>query len=199
MDSTPSSPGTQTRIHVIFAAVAAAAILGLLMAVPSCTKFMRQRQIYATQAAASADLQLIIHRENDFFQKNGFYTTDLEGLSLDAPKKLVVLYKFGFVRAGADAPAKAIALDGHEFEVDSNRKDLDALLKVSPKLEIVYSPVTQLDTVEFGKLSSYCQDCTATKNSFKLIAAANLDEDPTLDIWTIDEKGVITHVVNDLN
>jgi hypothetical protein len=194
-----SSPSTQTRIHVVFAAVGAAVLLGLLMAVPSCNKFMRQRQVFAIQSAARADLQFMIDRENDFFQKNGFYTTDLEGLSLDAPKKLVVLYKFGFVRAGSDAPAKAIALDGHEFTVDSARKDLDALLKVSPKLEVVYSPTTQLDTVEFGKLGSYCQDCTATKNSFKLITAANLDEDPVLDVWTVDEKGIITHVVNDLN
>ena len=194
-----SSPSTQTRIHVVFAAVGAAILLGLIMAVPACNKFMLQRQTYAIQTAVRADLQYMVDRENDFFQKNGFYTTDLEGLSLDAPKKLIVLYKFGFVSAAKESPAKAVALDGHEFDLDPTRKDLDALMKVSPKLEIVYSPTTRLDTVDFGKLGSYCADCTATKNSFKMIAAANLDEDPVVDVWTVDEKGVVTHVIDDLN
>ncbi len=36
-------------------------------------------------------------------------------------------------------------------------------------------------------------------SGFKAVAVSNLDEDPDLDLWTVDEKGVITNVFNDFN
>ncbi len=191
-------PSTQTRIHVVFAALSAAVLLGLIMVVPNCNQWMLDRQIRGIQLAARADLALLQERMDAFRAKNGFFTTDLAALNLDAPKDLKVLYKFGFVTASSTEVEKATALNGQAVDLDPSRKDLDALKVADPKIAIEYSPTTRLDQVDFAKMGSYCVDCTATRTNFKAIAAANLDQDPALDVWTIDEQGNITHVVDDL-
>jgi len=45
-----------------------------------------------------------------------------------------------------------------------------------------------------ASVQSYAND-----TGFKAVAVSNLDEDPDLDLWTVDEKGVITNVFNDFN
>jgi len=35
-------------------------------------------------------------------------------------------------------------------------------------------------------------------NTYTCAAAANLDDDPTIDTWEINERGELTHVVNDI-
>lgn len=179
--------GSRTVFHILASAVIAGILIGILSFFTFYSNFFHQRQVKAIQAGAQVDLDLVARSEKTFHEKHGAYTTDLAALGI-APKKVV--YKFGFVQ-----PSDSIAgVEG----LDPSRKDLDALKKANPKLEIGYSPVTKLDSIDFGKLASYCQDCTAGKDTFKAIAAANLDEDPELDVWTIDEKGNVTHLVNDL-
>ena len=176
----------RTRTHAWAALVAAVVILATILFVPKCNRLMRDRQVRGIQHGALVDLMLIAEKEAAFKKANGVYTTDLKALGI-APKR--VLYKFGFVTASAAGASES---------VDPSRKDLDALLKSDPKLKIEYSPLTKLKDIEFDKLASYCPDCTAGPAGFKAVAAANLDDDPVLDVWTIDETGRVTHVVNDL-
>ena len=198
VSTSSGQPSTQTRIHVVFAALGSAIILGMLMAVPACNNWMHERQARGAQTTARADLDLIFRRETDFKTKNGFYTTDLAALSLYMPKQLMVLYKFGFVAQTNDAGKKATALSGEEITLDPSRSNLDLLKKALPKLEVFLSGMTKLDDFDFSNMGSYCADCTATADRFKAVAAANLDNDPTLDVWTIDQNGVVVHVVDDL-
>jgi hypothetical protein len=39
----------------------------------------------------------------------------------------------------------------------------------------------------------------ANGTGFKAVAVSNLDEDLDLDVWTVDEKGVVSNVFNDFN
>jgi hypothetical protein len=39
----------------------------------------------------------------------------------------------------------------------------------------------------------------ANDTGFKAVAVANLDEDADLDVWTVDERGVISNLFNDFN
>ncbi len=43
-----------------------------------------------------------------------------------------------------------------------------------------------------------CNDCGVTDDGYKMVAYANLDEDETLDVWTMDHKKTMVHVVNDI-
>ncbi len=47
-------------------------------------------------------------------------------------------------------------------------------------------------------MAKYCQDCFGTKESFKMVAVGNLDEDEEMDVWTIDQNKNLIHVTDDL-
>jgi hypothetical protein len=179
--------GSQTWIHILGAfAIGSILAIGLVIA-PTFGRSLHQRQIAMVQQAVLTDLHLILDKEREFYAKNGFYTTDLKSLGISAKK---VLYKFGFV-----APSEVIA---ERPELNPEIKDLDALKAALPDMPMDFSPLTRLNAIKFDRLTSYCMDCTATLTRFKAIAAANLDDDPVLDVWTIDEQGAISHVINDL-
>jgi len=179
---------SRTVIHVFGAMVAAGAMFTMLALIPNCTAFFKERQLRAVQAGVRVDLKLISDAEQAFFARHGFYTTDLAFLRIN-PK--MVVYKFGFTEP-ADASVGS-SVDG----LDPSRKDTDVIKTRYPDAQIEYSSLTKLETIRFERLASYCPDCTATKTGFKAVAAANLDLDPVLDVWTIDEKGHVTHVSDD--
>jgi hypothetical protein len=156
------------------------------------------------QFAARADLNLLLKAEKAFFAQHGFYTTDLASLALE-PK--FVYYKFGFVQPGSvSAPIQRAggkegthATEGPKsLNIDPSRKDLDALKAAKPQMELEYAKETRLAEIDFSKLNQFCSDCTATSDRFKAIAAANLDADPTLDLWTIDQDGQVVQLIDDL-
>jgi len=65
---------------------------------------------------------------------------------------------------------------------------------------------SQLYYYELGKSSSGTlpSGCTAStldkvsKTGFTAVATANIDGDPTCDVWTIDEKKTLVNVTNDV-
>lgn len=185
-----STQGSRTGIHVAGALVATAVLIGAVLMAPVVSNSMKERQIRSIQKAVEVDLNLIMERETQFHQRYGFYTTDLRALGI-APKR--VLYKFGFVSPSTHGKT----IEG--FELAADRMNLDALKAGDPSLKIEYSPLTQLAEIDFASVAKVCPDCTATESTFKAVAAANLDDDDDLDIWTVDEKGNLRHVFNDLD
>jgi hypothetical protein len=186
--------GSRTTIHVAAAAVAAGLLLIMIMAVPAWTDFMKERQTRALTQAVFVDLKMMADKQAAFHQVYGFYTTDLNAIGV-TPK--MVIYKVGFVKASTHE-FELHADKARELNLDPGVKDLDLLKKAIPKLKMEYSPLTRLDAIDISSLASHCPDCTATATGFKAMAAANLDEDADLDIWTIDEKGQMVHVVKDV-
>ena len=138
----------------------------------------------ALQLAARADLDMIRQAEQSFQSRYGTYTTDLASLAV-RPK--FVYYKVGFLTPASVSPE----IPNHNPGI----KDLDQL-KATQKIK--YAEETKLDAINFDSLVQFCSDCTATKDTFKAIAAANLDADETLDVWTIDQAGNVTHIQDDL-
>ena len=158
----------------------------------SCAKHYATNGI---QAAVAVDLNLIYQQERAFHARYGVYTTDLVALKAAPPS---VLYKFGFVRAASLKALTKAETSPLPADLDNAMKDLDAVKAAHKDFVIEYSPSTKLATFTFDKLSAFCSDCTATATTFKAIAAANLDDDPILDVWTIDQNGKIQHLIDDL-
>jgi hypothetical protein len=47
-------------------------------------------------------------------------------------------------------------------------------------------------------LERHCRrGCTASRDRFEMVAAFNLDADPTLDVWIINESKELIHIVDD--
>lgn len=181
-NATPQAE-SRTGIHII-GAFAIAVAMGLMLAwIPLRHARNSGGIIRQVQRGAIGDLRLLARQETEFKARTGSFTTDLNALGI-VPK--TVLYKFGFARASAF---------GERPEV----KDLDALKAAVPALNMKFSPVTQLESIDFpAAVAKHCAECTATETSFKAMAVGNLDADAVLDVWTLDEKGEVLHLVDDL-
>lgn len=178
----------RTAIYMLGAAICAAVLGIMLFAWTGGRERFAERQRLALQKGAAVDLAELLAKQSTFKAAHGVFTTDLLALGL-VPK--AVVYKIGFVMPSSHLVSD---LPGH----DASRKDLDAMLKARPNLPIKVSTATKLSEISFDRLASFCPDCTAHESTFKAVAAANLDGDPVLDVWTIDDKGEIRHLIDDL-
>lgn len=208
---TPTETGSETAaeakarraVHVVGATIIAVVVIIIVFSFFGGARWAKGRQMHAIQMAARADLQLVADAEAAFFKLHGFYTTDLKALNL-WPKR--VLYGFGFVKSASfpEATTNEWNPDRRTITRLASERSFDAIAKAKadpnfrPDPPIVLSPLTDVARIDYDRLASYCPDCTATKTTFKVVAAAQLDEDPVLDIWTLDEKGNIQHLIDDL-
>jgi len=53
--------------------------------------------------------------------------------------------------------------------------------------------------VDFQASARYSYVCVGGATTFTATATANLDDDPTVDTWTVNETGAITCTINDAN
>lgn len=191
-DVTHATTESRTGIHV-FGAFVIAAIMGAMLAwIPLRHSRESGGVIRQIQRGAIGDLQLLLRHQNEFKARTGTYTTDLNALGI-APK--MVLYKFGFTSPSSVSPNVAEPGFVHRPEL----MDLDALKAAIPALDMKYSPVTKLETIDFAAAAArLCPDCTASESAFKAVALANLDADDDLDVWVIDQGGETRHVSDDL-
>lgn len=187
-----SDAQSRTGIHIL-GGFGLAVVMGIILALmPMYHSRESGGVIRHLQRGAIGDLKLLANAEKEFKARTGFYTTDLNALAI-VPKQ--VLFKFGFASPSPAHPE----IDRDDFRHRPELKDLDALRAAIPKLEIKYSPVTKLDSIDFASVvSRYCADCTAGDQTFKALAVGNLDDDEDLDVWTIDEKGEVRHLNDDL-
>lgn len=182
---------TRRGTHIVGALIIASLMAVALALAPRWGQDPKKAQLAEIQRLARVDLIFIAQAEHKFRQHFGTYTTDLNALGI-APKK--VLFKFGFVKAAQGLPT----LESAPFKHNPELKDLDALKAALPALNMELSPLTKLSEIDLSALEQLCADCTATQESFRAIAAANLDDDAELDVWTINEKGEVKHLANDL-
>ena len=51
--------------------------------------------------------------------------------------------------------------------------------------------------IEISISAAYTFTIVAAANTFTATATANIDDDPTIDTWTIDHLGVLTNTIDD--
>ena len=209
---TASETRARRSIHVVGAVIVLLTMVGVIWGVTGGAGWAKQRQLKAIQVAVRADLDLVFQAQQKFYKEHGFYTTDLKALEL-WPKR--VLYAFGFVKAASFKEATdgvtSSSMGDSKWNPEMRtiamlaaQRSQDAIDKAKsdpgykPDAPIILSPMTQVKSIDFDRLISFCPDCTATKTTFKMVAAANLDSDPVLDVWTIDHTGAIQHLIDDL-
>lgn len=209
---TAAESRARRSVHVVGAVIVLLTMIGVIWGVTGGANWAKQRQLKAIQVAVRADLDLVFQAQQKFFKEHGFYTTDLKALDL-WPKR--VLYAFGFVKAASFKEATDGTTAGSIGNLKWNpemrtitllaaQRAQDAIDKAKsdpgykPDPPIILSPMTEVKSIDFDRLISFCPDCTATKSTFKMVAAANLDSDPVLDVWTIDQAGTIQHLIDDL-
>jgi hypothetical protein len=202
-NETESEARARRSVHVVGAIIILLTMIGVIWGVTGGNVWAKKRQLKAIQQVVRADLELVQAAQIKFYKTHGFYTTDLGALEL-WPKR--VMYAFGFVKAASFPEATQNGFDPEMRDIIklAAKRAQDAIDKAKadrsykPDAPIVLSPLTQIRKMDFDRLSSFCPDCTATKSGYKMVAAANLDDDSILDVWTIDHTGKIEHLIDDL-
>lgn len=202
-NETESEARARRSVHVVGAVIILLTMVGVIWGVTGGNVWAKKRQLKAVQQVVRADLELVHAAQTKFFKTHGFYTTDLNALEL-WPKR--VMYAFGFVKPASFPEATQNGFDPEMRDIIklAAKRAQDAIDKAKadrsykPDAPIILSPMTQIRNMDFDRLSSFCPDCTATKTGYKMIAAANLDDDSILDVWTIDHTGKIEHLIDDL-
>jgi len=149
-------------------------------------------QIEAIRTEMKVSLAAMYGAEKSYFSEYGRYTTDFNQLGY-SPERREINIKTGFVAAyQPENPLKTedprfMSFD--EFFSEYPPKGGQDPLKFSPSAE----------GFRLADVSRFCrQGCTASESGFEIISASNLDGDPDLDVWTINEKKELVHAFDDL-
>lgn len=156
---------------------------------------LNEEQIIERRAQIKASLAGLYTAQRAFHAEFDRYSTDLMALGW-TPASATLPGYIGFTQAfeGAgevDLPGGLpdgeipTRLSTHSF-VD-RKADNDRTYRYDSHSNV---PISDLDR--------YCRrGCSASRDRFEMIAAFNLDADPTLDVWLINESKELIHVVDD--
>ncbi len=171
-------------IGIVFAVLIIIAGVAGYFLQQSMTKFQSKarQQMSKIMLSSMYTANMATHAEYNF------YSTDLATIGFFPEGELDA--KVGFTN-----PSESLEPQfGQEF--NPALKDTDALVQ-SGKAPFTYSD--RVANISFQEVAQkHCPECTASKEAFKAIAFSNIDDDPTLDVWTIDQDKNMVNVVNDL-
>ena len=141
------------------------------------------------QEDAQLALKTLYTNLNAFKSANGFYTTDLVAIGMQSisPNR----YKFGFPTSFESTSTT------RDIHLDPSRKDSESLFAAEDLIELFPKYVEYRDFKIDHMANYFCPNCHLDNDSFKAIAFANIDDDDTWDVWTIDETGGLSCVSND--
>lgn len=182
--------GSQVQaIIAVVLPVIAIPILGILaaIAVPNFMKY----QARAKQSEVKSNLKAAYNAEKAFYEESKAFSLHPEQVGFAPERGNLYLYAFavkGPVAPNTGAPAKdamAVGIDTQKFPTMSNELALNAIPReVADKIGV----------------SGQCPEC-----DFTIGAAGNIDNDPTMDVWTISSvdrpgapAGTPFNEVNDL-
>lgn len=143
------------------------------------------------QGFIKSNLMGLYAAEMSWREEMGRFTTDIKfvGFNVDSH---VVAAKFGFLNQFDPESV----MEGEHPNL-MNTDELVARDVTSDGKEYDYA--ASAEDVDLNSIKNYCQEgCTATENTFEIIAAANLDDDNTYDVWVINDRKELRHVVDDL-
>lgn len=79
------------------------------------------------------------------------------------------------------------------------RKDTDFFVRASRYADKPVTYSASAEKIDLQSLAQFCdKKCEASEREFEYIVAVNLDNDPELDVWTINERKEIIHRFDDI-
>lgn len=126
-----------------------------------------------------------------YFAEYNRYSSDLGHIGY-LPSEGTIKARFGFLEPYTPN-------GGLNSNEDPSRSNSDAFIGLKDDGgDTIYQYDEYSRPASLGKYERYCDNrCTVTADQFELISAVNLDADETLDVWIIDNRKNIRHVVDD--
>lgn len=152
-------------------------IIGILatLAIP---RFLVYR-MRAQQAEVKANLEALKIAEVTYYSENHGYTDDLSALAWRPEGRPKYLYGFSSDAGSAKNDTAKLAASGTNVGYSTVNMTLFSGV-----------PLTA---------AQFPSGCDVTASGFQAAAVANIDEDPTVDQWTIDTQARLTLITDDSN
>jgi len=163
-------------------------------------KKLSEEEISAIRSSIKISLAASFGSQKSFFSEFGRYSTDFYALGYQ-PEGPEYSIKAGFLRPfsprGKSVGKENSSETAYNFDsfIDTENRIREEVGKKVQLLKFSES----IEKVDFYSAQQFCKkDCTASENHFEMISVANLDDDPDLDVWLIDDSKTIVHAFDDL-
>lgn len=154
-------------------------------------KPLNEQEIVERRQSIRATLSGIYTAQKAYFAEYDRYSSDLGHIGY-LPSEGTIKARFGFLEPYTPN-------GGLNSNEDPSRSSSDAFIALKDDDgETVYQYDDYSRRASLAKYERYCDNrCTVSNDQFELISAVNLDNDETLDVWIIDSRKNIRHVVDD--
>lgn len=154
-------------------------------------KPLSEKEIVERRSSIRATLTGLYTAQAAYFAEYDRYSSDLGHIGY-LPAEGTIKARFGFLESFTPN-------GGLNSNEDPSRSSSDAFVALKDDGgDAIYQYDDYSKPVSLAKYERYCDNrCTVTADQFELISAVNLDADETLDVWIIDSKKNIRHVVDD--
>lgn len=147
-----------------------------------------ENAIQEIRSQMKASLSEIFTAQKAYHIEKNRYSTDLVALQW-SPPQAEMNFKIGFVQA----------FNGETENSENSRiLDSDSFLTEKTQDGDTYTYTATADGIRLADLVRFCQyGCSAEDENFEAIAAANLDNDATLEIWLMNSNKEVIQVTDD--
>ena len=147
------------------------------------------------RSSMKVSLAALYAAQKSFYSEYARYSTDFNALGY-SPEDETFRHKTGFLKTFT--PLEPTSETEARSRQVSSFDELDAYYRErDPNGRLPFSPETE--SLDLEDAARFCRKgCTASETEFEILSAANLDDDPELDVWLIDETKMLVHVNDDL-
>ena len=147
-----------------------------------CPNFMRD----AGKAEVERINRWVSSGENNVSMHAGSFSTDLTSLYVGVGTGAAYAYKFGFLTPGGPTVIKDNRIHPDFMNTD----------RIAAAQRGSFPRLSPSQDIAMDELNRTCTDCTATATKYKIILAARNPETKALDLWTAEQGGKLTHLVD---
>jgi hypothetical protein len=154
-------------------------------------KPLTEQEIVERRKFIRATLSGLYTAQAAYFAEFDRYSSDLGHIGY-LPAEGTIKARFGFLEPFTPS-------GGLNTNEDPSRSNSDSFIALKDDSgDAIYQYDEYSKPASLAKYERYCDNrCTVTADQFELISAFNLDADETLDVWIIDSRKNIRHVVDD--
>jgi len=154
-------------------------------------KALTEQEILERRKSIRATLAGIYTAQAAYFAEFDRYSSDLGHIGY-LPPEGTIKARFGFLEPYTPN-------GGLNANEEPSRSSSDAFVALKDDDgEAVYQYDDYSRGASLAKYERFCDNrCTVSGDQFEVISAVNLDNDETLDVWIIDHRKNVRHVVDD--
>lgn len=155
-----------------------------------------EKEIQEIRVGMRVSLAALYGAQKSFFSEYNRYASDFDALGY-SPEEKVFRFNTGFLRPYYPSASRSTPVEREAQQIHSYESIVEREIREMGQAGHKFSP--EMQNVRLEEAASFCRNsCTASETQFEMISVANLDEDPDLDVWLMNDKKELVQVQDDL-